>query len=332
MKVCLIGDFSPHLDEGFKNVAQHLACGLSRTHDVTRVNVKNLLERRRWSGRSSRPDLIHYVSAPTLLTFVLLALARVRWPGVPTVVSALHPSSLDLRSDRLFRWLVAIAHPTLVLIQNRRSAEMFRDLGCRTRYLPNGVDTQRFAPVASAHRDSLRRKHGLPEEQYVVLHVGHLRRERNIEVMSRLQAVDTQVLIIGGTYLGEDRRLGDQLEGRGCVVWRGYFPAIEEAYALADAFVFPTPLGGSLFMPLSVLEAMACGLPVISTPFEGLAHYFAATHGLIFTDEDGIPLALKRWRQSGLTARTREKVELLSWERAVSRLDDIYHDAVSGRG
>jgi len=330
MNICLIGDFSPHLDEGFKNVAQHLASGLSRTHELVRVNVRKLREARGWSGHSSRPDLVHYVSAPTALTFVVLAVARMRWPGVPRVVSALHPSSLGLRDSLLFRWLAAISRPTLVLIQNLRSEEMFRELGCRTRYLPNGVDIQRFAPIPRMRRDELRRKHGLPEEGYVALHVGHLRRERNIEMMSRLQAPDTQVLIVGGTYLGEDRRLADHLEGRGCVVWRGYFPAIEEAYALADAFVFPTSLGGSLFMPLSVMEAMACGLPVISTPFEGLVHYFEATQGLVFTDEEEIPLALKEWRRSDLAARTRDKVEVFSWARVVSRLGDIYQDVVSG--
>jgi len=330
MKICLIGDFSPHLDEGFKNVAQHLARGLSRRHELTRVNVRNLMESRHWSGQSSRPDVVHYISAPTTLTFVLLALARVRWPEVPTVVSALHPSSLGLRNSMLFRWLVAISRPTRILVQAPRSEEMFRELGCRTTYLPNGVDTRRFAPAARAHRGRLRRKHGLPEEKYIVVHVGHLRRERNIEMMSSLQTRDTQVFIVGGTYLGEDRRLADRLQGRGCVVWRGYFPAIEEVYGLADAYVLPTSPEGSLFIPLSVLEAMACGLPVISTPFEGLVYYFQSTKGLIFTGEGEIPLALKRWRRSGLAPRTRDKVEVLSWTRVVSRLEDIYQDVVSG--
>lgn len=331
MRICLIGDFSAHLDEGFKNVTQYVARGLSPYHELVRLNLKQPLGPLFWSSQLPRPDVVHYLSAPTAPTFLLLGLIQLRWPGVPTVVSALHPSSLSLENSVVLRWLVGISRPTLVLVQNPRSAEMFRELGCRTRYLPNGVDIARFAPVTGEQRDRLRRKHGLPEEQYIVLHVGHLRRERNLVVMSRLQAPDTQVLIIGGTYLGEDRQLTQRLEDQGCVVWRGYFPSIEEIYALADAFVFPTLLGGSLFMPLSIMEAMACNLPVVSTPSEGLLHYFPATPGLIFTSEDDIPRALERWRQNGLTAATREKVEMFSWPRVVSRLECIYHDVVSGR-
>ena len=331
MRICLVGDFSPHLDEGFKNVAHYLARGLSRYHELVRVNVRKFVGSGYCLAQSLRPHVVHYLSAPTALTFAVLALVRLRWPAIPTVVSALHPSSLGLRDSIMFRWLVALSGPTLILTQTSRSAEMFEALGCRTKYLPNGVNTERFVPVADAERVRMRRKYGLPEREYIVLHVGHLRRERNIELMSRLQAGDTQVLIVGGTYLGEDRRLTDRLERQGCVVWRGYFPAIEEAYGLADAFVFPTPLDGSLFMPLSVMEAMASDLAVISTPFEGLVHHFEATRGLVLAEKDDIPLALKRWRRSGLTARTREKVEALSWARVVSRLDDIYQDLVEGR-
>lgn len=329
MKVYLIGDFSARLDEGFKNVARCMARGLSRYHELVRLNLKQPLGPAVWSVQLKSPDVVHYLSAPTPLTFLLLAVLRLRWPGVPTVVSALHPSSLRLENSAVFRWLARISRPTLVLVQNPQSADMFRGLGCRIRYLPNGVDTERFLPVSKGRRKALRRKHGLPEKRHIVLHVGHLRAERNLEVISGLQAHDTQVLIVGGTYLGEDRQLTQRLKDQGCVVWRGYFPRIEEIYALADAFVFPTSLGGSLFMPLSVLESMACDLPVVSTRFEGLVHYFQDTRGLIFASEDDIPGALRRWRRSGLTAGTRDKVEAFSWTRVVSRLDGIYHDVVS---
>lgn len=330
MKVCLIGDFSAHLDEGFKNVTHHLAQGLSRHHELLRVDIKRPLRAAFWLSRLPRPDVVHYLSAPTAPTFLLLALIRLCWPAVPTVVSSLHPSALGLGSSQIFRRLVRISRPTLVLVQNPPSAKMFRGLDCRIRYLPNGVDTKRFLPASEARRNRLRRKYGLREEQYIVVHVGHLRPERNLDVMSRLQAHDTQVLIVGGTYLGEDRQLRQRLEDQGCLVWTGYFPRIEEVYALADAFVFPTALGGSLFMPLSVMEAMACDLPVLSTRFEGLEHYFRNTPGLIFTPQDDIPRALQRWRQSGLRAGTRQRVEFFSWARVVEHLDSIYYDLVTG--
>ena len=67
---------------------------------------------------------------------------------------------------------------------------------------------------------------------------------------------------------------------------------IEEVYALSDCYVFPTPPMNkinSIEIPLSVLEAMACNLSVITTKFGALPKVFEEGDGLIFVDdgEDG---------------------------------------------
>jgi glycosyltransferase involved in cell wall biosynthesis len=326
MRVCLIGDFSAQLDEGFKNVTRYLDCYLSKDCQVIRLDVKRAHDPVFWLQRLPEPDVIHYVAGPSVLTFALLGLLRFRWHDVPRVVSVLHPSSLALENSRILSGLVSLSRPTLLLVQTPRSAAMFRKLGCRVAFLPNGVSTERFVPVSSEERRKLRNKYSLDSKQFIALHVGHLSRRRNIQLMSQLQADDTQVLIVGSTYLGEDEELSGEMERQGCIIWRNYFPQIEEIYALADCFVFPTPLGGSLFMPLSVMEAMACNLPVISTPFEGLVHYLEPGEGLIFANESSIPRALAEWRQSGCSARTRSKMETFSWTWVVKQLESVYEN------
>ncbi len=84
-------------------------------------------------------------------------------------------------------------------------------------------------------------------------------------------------------------------------------------------------------MPLSVMEAMACNLPVISTPFEGLVHYFQPSEGLIFSDEREIPQALAQWRQSGASAKTRRQIESFSWDQLVEQLGNIYQHVVEDK-
>ena len=330
MRICLIGDFSAELDEGFKNVTRYLERYLSRDHELLQLDLKRPLDPAFWLRRLPEPDVIHYLSAPTLPAFALLGLLRLRWPGVPRVVSALHPSSLGLANSLLLRGLVRLSSPTLVLVQGSRSEAMFRELGRRVEFLPNGVSTERFVPLPEDVRRDLRNKHGLETGKYLVLHVGHLSRKRNIQLMSRLQTADTQVLIVGSTYLGEDKELSASLEDQGCIVWRGYVPQIEQVYAIADCFVLPTSPSGSLFMPLSVLEAMACNLPVVSTPFEGLLRYFEPGDGLIYSEESEIPAALERWRQGGFPASTRRKVEAYSWDDVVRRLEAIYKGLMDG--
>jgi len=61
-----------------------------------------------------------------------------------------------------------------------------------------------------------------------------------------------------------------------------YVPNIEEIYNLADCYVFPTfKRHNCIDMPLSVMEAMACNIPVISTKFGGLPKIFKEGNGLI---------------------------------------------------
>jgi glycosyltransferase involved in cell wall biosynthesis len=324
MRVCLVGDFSAKFDEGFKNVTRYLDRYLSKDCQLIHLNVKQSCDAAFWLQELPKPDVIHYISAPSMLTFVLLSLLRLRWPEIPRVVSALHPSSLVLENSRTLHSLTSLSRPTLVLVQTPRSAAMFRKLGCRVDFLPNGVSTERFLPVTDKEQRKLRNKYCLAPEQYIALHVGHLSRKRNIQLMSQLQADETQVLVVGSTYLGEDQELSAELERQGCIIWRSYFPHIEEIYALADCFVFPTQLGGSLFMPLSVMEALACNLPVISTPSEGLTHFFEPGEGLVFSEATEIPSAFAQWRRSEPSVSTRSKIKPFSWTQVVGQLKDIY--------
>ena len=65
------------------------------------------------------------------------------------------------------------------------------------------------------------------------------------------------------------------LESNGIRVIREYV-RVEEFIRLVDCYVFPVEdHEGSVEMPLSVLEAIASGLPVLATPFGGLRDFFA---------------------------------------------------------
>jgi glycosyltransferase involved in cell wall biosynthesis len=66
---------------------------------------------------------------------------------------------------------------------------------------------------------------------------------------------------------------------------------VAELYQLADCYVFPVPpthwsaeAHWSIDAPLSILEAMACDLPVVSTRWEGLTRLFPGAPGLRIVD------------------------------------------------
>ena len=131
-------------------------------------------------------------------------------------------------------------------------------------YIPNGVDHYRFTPERTS---SWRRAHAIPDDGLLVGSVGSLRAEKNygllIEAVRRMDRPNVWLAFAG------DGPCRPQLELIAREV--GLASRVLFAGAMAD----PVPFYQSLDvfglssmteqMPLSVLEAMACGLPVVST-------------------------------------------------------------------
>lgn len=131
-------------------------------------------------------------------------------------------------------------------------------------YIPNGVDTERFAPRRD---EAARAAFGLPADAKVVGTVGHLRPEKNlgllIESFARLNDRAARLLIAGGGGCLEELRAA---AGRhGCaerVIFAGMMSDPAPAYAAMDVFALSS---NTEQMPVALLEAMACGLPAVCT-------------------------------------------------------------------
>ena len=293
MRICVVGDFSDDLDEGFKNISHYLAGELDKQHTVVRLNAKRIRTAPFWrTFVRARPDVIHTISQPTDQSLILTGMLRGYWPRARTVMSALRPEGYFVggKVTPKQNWLIRTMRPDLVLVQNDDAEALFRKLGCHVSQLPNGVDLDRFRPADQECKQALRRKYALDEGRPVVLHVGHLREERNLMALQGLLAQNMQVVVVGSLYMGPHHDLIVRLERAGFQLLKGYQPNVEELYMLSDCYVFPVPPGSSITMPLSVLEAMACNLPVITQRFEGLVQAFVPGNGLQFFDgADDLP-------------------------------------------
>jgi glycosyltransferase involved in cell wall biosynthesis len=149
------------------------------------------------------------------------------------------------------------------------------------------VDVDTFRPVASERRRQLQAHYGVSADMPVVLHVGHLKAGRGIGVLAELaQQRACQVVLVTSSSTAQDRELGHKLSMAGVKVVSEYQPHVEHWYQLADCYVFPVESDQhAIGVPLSVLEALACDLPVITTRFGGLPEVFKQTHpGLVFVD------------------------------------------------
>ena len=141
--------------------------------------------------------------------------------------------------------------------------------------VPFGVDRAFFSesPVAGA-RERWRRDWRIPEDAFVVLHVGSTVDRKNvplvIQTVARLrQQTDAYLLQVGGRFTAEQEQLIDRLDLRKYVrsVAAADETTLRRAYRVADVLLFPSLYEGFGF---PVLEAFASGLPVVTSGAGGL--------------------------------------------------------------
>ncbi len=132
----------------------------------------------------------------------------------------------------------------------------------------NGVDLDEFNPeLANGHRDGMRRRLGIPQGARTLLFVGSGFERKGVKVLldgfSRLPQVNKFLVIVGGDrHIRRYQAYAQSLGLADRIHWAGPQIDILPWYGLADAFVLPTLYDP---FPNAALEALACGLPVVTT-------------------------------------------------------------------
>lgn len=331
MRICLLGEYNGNLDEGMRKSFYYITNELSKRHDLLPLDVRKVTAKSFWRNlKTFNPQIVHFFPGATIKSFLLLKIISLYCHDAKTVISILQPYFT------ISRHLISFIRPDLTLVQSERMEEFFNGMNCKTEFLPlGGVDVERFNPKLKESKNELREKYGVDTDKFVVLHVGSIKKGRNVLVLKKLQERNNnQVIIVGAVSQGIHHEILHKLEKAGCRVWRKYFERVEEVYALSDCYVFPTILkndsmgnatADSIEMPLSVLEAMACNLPVISTRFGALPRLFDGEAGLFFVDgEPDFAGALENIKCGEIAINTREKVLPYSWEAIGKKLEEYY--------
>lgn len=193
------------------------------------------------------------------------------------LVLSQHGTTYNL-PHRAERQLYSSATLDAVFLLNSQAKRLIDQMGegaAWSRVVPNSVDTDFYAPIDSETGCRLRESMGIDSNQLVGLIAGRLVREKGVDRGMRAWYSATGVrgstLLIAGdgddAYTSELPELARDFGAQTSTRFLGQLTADEmrAVYQLSDLMVFPTRVPEG--MPLVVLEALACGVPVASSPF-----------------------------------------------------------------
>jgi glycosyltransferase involved in cell wall biosynthesis len=136
-----------------------------------------------------------------------------------------------------------------------------------------------------------------------------------------------RLVVVGSPDTPQEPELIRRLEEAGALVLREFVPRIASIYGAADVYLFPTRNPRSCIgIPLSVLEALACGLPVVSTPFQGLPRLFPDTPFVRFAVTSPEIEAALAEAPAARQAGARALVEPLDWAQVALEVSRLLRD------
>ena len=250
------------------------------------------------------------------------------------------------RAGRLYRsWVVPrlVRRASAVTTDSRRSADDvvtylgIEHEGIRVVYAAPGATYTE--PIAEGQIAGVSRRHGIGKR--FVLALGAIDPRKNtrriVTAFAALRAnvgVDYQLVIAGLSGGARDRvrALADESGAGGQIVVLGFVPESDLAalYHAAQVFVYPSLYEG---FGLPVLEAMACGTPVIASTAGSIPEIAGDAAILVDPNDTGaIAEALRRVVLDGalrrdLIGRGRARAAEFSWERAAREMIAVYEEA-----
>lgn len=252
MVIHVIGTVNGQVNEGMRNIATHLAGEFEKENTVL------------YSGLKQIPQII-LNSTRADVTMIFARANRLVYSLASTVTKLCGNT-----------WIVLVQKPDADFMEknNRRPLKCsylsitesdMRDVkiasGRKKKLFSVGVKADKFAPVSAEQQKKLKQKYGFDPSKPLVIHVGHCSKGRGLEDFAKIRTAQRMVVASG---MFEDEIVVRILDEAKVKIHNGYLENVEEVYQMADAYLFPTRSAEFVIsIPLSVMEALSCGVPVI---------------------------------------------------------------------
>lgn len=225
-------------------------------------------------------------------------------------------------------------------------AEQYGSMGLaedKVEVVPNGIDLSEFENLPE--RGEFRRRWGIGDNERLVLYLGRIHEIKGLDVLAKafaelLKAFNNIKLAIAGPddgYLPTLKKLIEALGIEEHVIFTGLLHGRDKLAAYVDADIYVLPSFYEIFGN-TVIEACACGTPVIVTDRCGIASVIDGQAGLVVPyDKDHLGNAiLHMLGDDEMRRRFGEKGRLLvreqfAWSRIIAQVESIYGSCVSSK-
>lgn len=191
------------------------------------------------------------------------------WSKVPVVLSCPHSMGLPDRSETTNRMLSGITDG-FIAVAHRQKRYLVKNEGfsaSKVHVIHNGVDLERFVP--RERELAVRRAHGIPDTAPLAGLVACLRPEKDVAafvraaLLVRQQIPNAHFVVVGdGPERPRLEKLTCELGANGWLHFAGMCPDVRPWLAAMDVLALTSVCEA---FPVSLLEAMACGRPVVAT-------------------------------------------------------------------
>lgn len=192
-----------------------------------------------------------------------------------------------------------------------------------------GVDTEWFDPDwIAGKRPELRAEEFITEKELAILFVGSEFRRKGLDRLIPAIGPGMRLIVVGrGERMRHYRDLVDRHGLVGRVEFKGLSDDVRRYYAMADVVVLPSR---SEAFGMTILEGMACGLPVIVSANSGAAALIRdGDNGFIWHQQTDLAGILARLKDKDLRLRigrhARETAMNFTWDKVTDKYEALYY-------
>jgi UDP-glucose:(heptosyl)LPS alpha-1,3-glucosyltransferase len=193
----------------------------------------------------------------------------------------------DIVQRALEWWIFKMTKPKVIAISKMVARDIrfcFKYPKSMLHLIPNGIDVKKFTPDNIRHRDKIRSRYKIGQNDFVFLFLANNLALKGFDVLIKatrsLNHLPVKVLVIG-PYTQRIKTKAKSLSNN--LIFGGRADDPERIYPACDCLVHPSFYDAC---SLVVLEALASGIPVITTMSNGASMYITKTNGLVVPPGD----------------------------------------------